>query len=49
MDAQPKYKRILLKLSGEALSDAPRGIGEADRAEKWTEREQTIWVCLQPQ
>lgn len=34
MDAQPKYKRILLKLSGEALSDAPRGILNFDKIEE---------------
>jgi len=34
MDAQPKYKRILLKLSGEALSDAPRGILNFEKIEE---------------
>ncbi len=34
MDTQPKYKRILLKLSGEALSDAPRGILNFDKIEE---------------
>ncbi len=34
MCAQPKYKRILLKLSGEALSDAPRGILNFEKIEE---------------
>lgn len=34
MDIQPKYKRILLKLSGEALSDAPRGILNFEKIEE---------------
>lgn len=34
MDTQPKYKRILLKLSGEALSDAPRGILNFEKIEE---------------
>ena len=31
---EPKYKRILLKLSGEALSDAPRGILNFEKIEE---------------
>ena len=34
MDVKPKYKRILLKLSGEALSDAPRGILNFEKIEE---------------
>lgn len=34
MGANVKYKRILLKLSGEALSDAPRGILNFDKIEE---------------
>ncbi len=34
MDSQPKYKRILLKLSGEALSDPPRGILNFEKIEE---------------
>ena len=51
-----KYKRILLKLSGEALSNEG-GFGlnfvkiqkEAEAVIIWTEPELTIWVCLQLQ
>ena len=43
MDAQPKYKRILLKLSGEALSDGPKGILNFEKIEEIGE---VIKECL---